>query len=549
MRDATEAGREAFARRAWREAHDALAAADRAGTLDADDLERLATAAHLVGDDDADAWSRAYHRHLAAGHRVAAARCAFLLAMGLFARGEPGRAGGWLARAQRMADGAGDAPETGYLLAFEALELLDRDPAAAVARFARVADMGERAGDPDLATLGTLGHGQALVGTGRLVEGLTRIDEALVAVTADEVSPIVAGVVYCAAIESCVIAFDVRRAAEWTTALSRWCDTQPDLVPFRGQCLAHRSEVLQLQGAWGDAADAAQRACEHLAGAPAVGHALYQRAELLRLRGDLEAAEEAFVAAHRAGREPQPGLALLRLARGDVESARAQIGRALAEAVGPAARARLLGPCVEIALAGGDVPAARTAADELASLAAEMDAPLVRAAADHALGSVLLAEGDAAAALVALRRALTGWHALDVGYQAARVRTTLALACRSLGDDDTAALELEAARLVFDELGATPELSRLAALSGPSAPIPAPAPAPPRGAHPLTAREAEVLTLVARGDTNRQVAAALRISDKTVARHLSNIFTKLDVPSRAAATAWAYEHGVMGPPG
>ncbi len=532
-------GREAFARRAWGEAFDALSAADGRDPLELDDLERLATAAYLVGRDDPDLWARTFHECARIGDASRAARCAFLLCFGLFSRGEVSRAAGWLARAQRALAGADhDGSGQGYVLVFAGLEQLESgEPETALATFERVAALGARFGDRDLGTLGALGHGQSLVALGRTAEGVADLDEAIVAISAEEVSPVVAGIVYCAAIETCQLAFDLRRAQEWTTALDRWCGAQPDLVPFRGQCLVHRSQILQLHGAWRDAADEAQRAFDRLAGTPAAGLALYQQAELHRVQGRRDAAERAYREAHRAGREPQPGLALLRLAQGRVDAALGAIRRVVGEAHGAVARAAVLGPDVEIRLAAGDVAGARASAHELSSIAGHLGAPLVQAAAAQATGTVLLAEGDAEAALDTLRRAWAGWHGLDAPYEAARVRVLVGLACRALGDEDGAAMELDAARWVFDELGAGPDLARVADLAR-AAPD-----APPA---PLTAREAEVMRLVARGRTNREVAAELYISDKTVARHLSNIFAKLGVSSRAAATAWAYEHGLAG---
>jgi DNA-binding CsgD family transcriptional regulator len=535
----TAAGREAFARRAWGAAFDALSEADRAGQLDLDDLERLATAAYLVGRDDPELWARTFHECANGGDCHRAARCGFLLAFGLFSRGEGARAAGWLARAQKALAGADtEGPGHGYLLVFEGLEQIESgDPEVGRTIFEHVAELGERFGDGDLGTLGALGHGQSLIALGRTAEGAAHLDEAIVAVTADEVSAVVAGIVYCAAIETCQRAFDLRRAREWTTALDRWCGEQSDLEPYRGQCLVHRSQILQLHGAWSDAAEEAQRACERLAGAPAVGEAFYQQGELHRVQGHADAADQAYREAHRAGREPQPGLALLRLAQGRVAAASGAIRRVVGEARGPVPRAAVLGAEVEICLAADDVATARAAADELSAIAADLGAPALLAVAAQASGAVLLAEGEARAALDTLRRAWAGWHGLDAPYEAARVRVLVGLACRALGDDDSAAMELDAARWVFDQLGAAPDLARVAELSPPA-----------RGAPPgrLTEREAEVLKLVARGRTNREVATELFISDKTVARHLSNIFAKLGLSSRAAATAWAYEHGLAG---
>jgi len=292
-------------------------------------------------------------------------------------------------------------------------------------------------------------------------------------------------------------------------------------------------------GAWPEALEEARRAAARFlepAGHPAAGAAAYQEAELHRLRGGLAEAEDAYRRASRWGREPQPGLALLRLAQGEGAAARAAIRRALDEAGDRPDRARLLPAFVEIALAAGDLPAARGAAGELAEAAGELDAPLLRATAAAADGEVLLAEGDPRAALAALRAAWAGWQELEAPYEAARARVGIGLACRALGDRDSAAMELDAARWAFQRLGAAPDLARLEALAGDG-----PA-APPGG---LTAREVEVLRLVATGRTNRAIANELVLSERTVERHVSNILTKLGVPSRAAATAWAYEHRLV----
>ncbi len=537
---AVDEARAAFDRNAWVDARDLFSSETDLGP---DDLERLATAAYLTGrvNTAVEAMERAHHAFAQSGEVLRSVRCTFWLGMSLMMHGEHARGGGWFARGQHiLEEQVVDCVERGYLQVPAALHALGSGDAEAAYRgFVGVTAIADRFGDPDLRTLGRLGQGQALLLKGDTTAGMSKVDETMVAVTTGDVSPIVAGIVYCATIIACRDAFDIRRAQEWTSELSRWCATHQDLKPYRGQCLVHRSEIMQLRGEWADAMAEVRRAVDHLSdppGDPVLGMALYQQAELLRLRGELDQAEARYREASEYGHTTQPGLALVRLAQGRLDDASAAIRRALTEADGAVERSRVLAAYVEISLGAGDVDAARAAAGELNGIAARFDSLYLRALVKVAQGSLLLADGDVAGACAALRRAWTAWHELDAPYEGACVRLRMAEACRQLGDHDTANMELDSARRIFEQLGATRDLARVRQLSEPDTAIPAAG---------LTAREIEVLRLMATGATNREIADRLVISEHTARRHLQNIFGKIGVSSRTAATAYAYDHGLV----
>jgi ATP/maltotriose-dependent transcriptional regulator MalT len=536
-------GREAGKRLAWRDAYTSLSVADESGSLVGKDLELLAAAAYLLGhvDECRQALQRAHRAYVATGDPRRAARCVFWVAFTLLLEGDLAPAGGWLARAHRLLEGEQrECAEHGLLLLPAAVQASAAgDHASAETAAARAAEIGARVGDADLLTLALHFQGRGLVEGGRVREGLALLDEAMVAVVAGEVWPPVAGNIYCSMIDACQEVFDLRRAHEWTTALAAWWSKQTDLVTFTGQCLVHRAEIMQLHGAWPEALEETKRACERLAHAAdkyASGAALYRQAELHRARGEFAAAEDAYREASQWGHDVQPGLALLRLAEGKTDAAEASIRRVVDEATDKLRRARLLPAQVEIMLAVGDVAAARAAAGELSKIAEDCDTPALRAAAGQSLGAVLLAEGEARSALGALRHTWDVWRNLDAPYEAARVRVLIALGCRLLGDEESAALELDAARRVFGELGAAPDVTRVEHLTRKYTDA---------EAHGLTPRELQVLRLVATGETNHAIAADLVLAQKTVDRHVTNIFAKLGVSSRAAATAYAYQHRLV----
>jgi DNA-binding NarL/FixJ family response regulator len=542
---AIDTARAAFARQSWREALTDFTAAGESGALDAADHDRAAVCAYLIGEDDrcATAWEAAYRASLVADEPAHAARYAFWLAFILMLRGRMAQAGGWLTRTERLLQDTDlECAATGYLLVPAILEALESgEPSIAHDLAIRATELGDRFDDKDLGAFATLGHGQALIATGDITSGLARLDDVMVSVTSGEVGPVAAGVVYCAVVLECMQLFDMRRASEWTDALGIWCDGQPDLVPYRGQCLVHRSQLQQAAGDWPNAAVSAEAACRRLTEPPhpALGLAHYQQAELHRLVGDFGEAELEYRRARRSGHTPMPGLALLELFRGDPAAAAAGIDLALRESPHQPNRPLLLAAAVDIFLAAANHDGARAAADELATLAHASPSLVLAAMAAHATGSVLVAESNPTAALADLRTAAAAWNALEMPYEGARTAALIGRVCLMSGDRTSATMEFDHSTDVFRELGAVPDLDRLAR----ERPERKGAEAGRRSL--LSAREAEVLRHIAAGKTNREIAAALVLSQHTVSRHLENIFTKVGVTTRAAATAYAYEHGLV----
>jgi DNA-binding CsgD family transcriptional regulator len=537
--------RAAFDYKAWTEAHRLFSACDARKPLSADDCERSAICAYLIGEDESSAeqWARVHNDHLRAGRIERAARCVFWLTLDLFNRGDWARANGWLARGLHLLEERGiDCPEHGLLLVLASRNFLKQGELTAAAdSAARATELAAQFDDPELAVFSRQGSALVKARLGRFPEAAALFDEIMVAVTVDDVSPIGVGVVYCAVIDACQSLFDISRAREWTTALGRWCAEQPDLVAFRGTCLVHRAEIMRRSGDWSHALLEAEQARAwsdtHINSFkyPA-GAAYYELGEIHRLRGDFDAAEIAYRRASEHGRRPEPGLPLLQLARGKQDLAATSIRRLLSEQQGDRVRAGILPAAVHILLATRDVDAARAAAGELAEIANRFDAAALRAFSAHATGAVQLAEGDTLAALATLRQAWMLWQELRAPYEAATVRVLLGLACRQLGDHTGAELDFDAARVVFERLSATPDVARIDDLRVAKRNL---------GAWQLSNRELQVIELVAQGKTNRAIARELSISERTVDRHVSNILLKLELPSRSAATAYAYEHHLL----
>jgi DNA-binding CsgD family transcriptional regulator len=525
----------------WLKVYQELSARDPAG-LAAAELEALAEAAWWLCKADASiaARQRAYAAFRDARDDRGAARAAARLFHEHFYRGEGAVAVGWLRRGFRHLEQDPDGVETGWLQMAEAELRLHQGPLEqAVEGAARAIQTARDHGDADLAAVAMQLQGRALVAQGRISEGLALLDEAMTCVLAGELTPLGTGWVYCSVVLACKDLADLRRAAEWTEAARVWCEALPATTPYsQGLCRIYRGEVLALRGAWDEAEAEMRRAHNELLPHKPQGaaEASYGVGEVLRRRGNLAGAEQAFARAQQLGWDPQPGLALLRLAQGRVEAAAAALRSALAApTVDRFALARLLAAQVVVAIAAGALDQADRAARELAAIADGLSSAAVQATAAMAQGALQLAAGDPAAALEELRRGLGGWRVLGLPYEQAQARLLIGTAQRMLGDEEGGRIEIDAARAGFDRLGAAADAGNAAALLQRG-----------RGsARVLTDREVEVLRLVAAGEHNRDVAAALQISEHTVARHMQNILAKLGVSSRAAATSSALKRGLL----
>ena len=537
MSETVEDARDACAARRWRAAYGLFSAVQSDAPLTIEDTERFATAAYLIGEEREalELWARLHHVCASDGKIDEAARWAFWIALFHLLAGRANHAGGWCARARRLLSSEGsEGAASGYGDIIDGL--IGADGAPPTQRFDTAIELAAKFDDQDLLSIGLLSRGQALILGDAVAEGVRLLDEAMVTVTAGRVTPVLAGVVYCAVILTCQSVFDLERAVQWTRELDAWCAAQPDLVPYRGQCLVHRSELLVNDGDWAAAEREADKALIHLGAASetVVGRAYYQRGEIFRLRGAYGPAVEMYREADLRGFPPQPGAALVMLAQGRKSEAAEALNSAQETSRGAERRLLLLGPLVETLLATGEIGSARRHAEELTHRAAQSGAPLLEATALDTMGRLLLAEGKPQAARSILREALMIWQRLACPYPAARTRRFLGEAQLALGETPAGRADIAAAQEVFVRLGAEPDAALAASLL-----------APERDTGGLTARELEILSRVAAGDTNRQIAAALSISEHTVARHLSNIFDKTGTGNRTEASIYAQKSGLV----
>ena len=501
------------------------------------DHARLAEAAwwHRAFEESMSERQQAYAGFVAAGDDRLAGLLAARLSIEFAMHGEPAVGAGFLERAKRHLREQPDCVERGFVTMVETSMLRTAGRSEdALAQVGEAVACAERFANDDLLAMSLHVEGLLLLDVGRVADGLARMDEAMALILAGTISPYFTGIVYCALIQACLELSDIRRAGDWSDAAGVWCEALPPEAPIIGFCRVNRAEVARIRGAWPEAEAAAALAAEELAAIdPAsAGLAQYQIGEIRRRRGDLAGAAVAYGRAYELGADPQPGLALLRLAQGDAGVAAAALRTALASVPTGPRRARVLAASVEVALATSDVEGARASSDELAAIAAAVGTPAMEATAAAAEGAVLLAEGDAEKAADRLRAAVSLGQDVRTPDETARARARYGEALRALGDDEGAQLALVGALAVFEQLGAGPDAEATRRLLGAPEAIPG----------GLSAREVEVLRLLAAGKTNRDIGVELVISEHTVARHIQNIYAKVGVSSRAAATAFAFAH-------
>jgi DNA-binding CsgD family transcriptional regulator len=533
------AARDACAQYRWDVAYERYRDLAAEGDLPVADVAAFADASWWMGrtDESLTLSEQLYHRCLQGGEAASAARLAIEVGFLWLLRGEPTVGSGWIGRATRLLRDIPECAEHGYLRYLEVLDALDGgDADRAIGLTQEMQALANRHDDQTLCAIAMVYEGIATVGCGHIDDGLALIDEAMLPVRVGAVRPSWAGNLYCQLMALFIDLADVPRARAWTDATERWCDQHSNAAMFVGICRVHRAQLLHLEGAWRDAEQRAAHACQDLAdmNVEVVAAGWYQIGELRRVQGDLDGAEQAFVQANELGRDPQPGLALVRLAQGRPAAAAAAVSAALAGVDQPPKRAPLLAAQVEVADAMGAADVGMRAARELTAIAEAFGTPGLLAAARQAAGTARLLAAEPDRALPLLRDACQRWRELGARYDAARVRELLARTLAAVGDADTAAREHAAAQAVFQDLGAALDLA-----GARGARIP---PDPPGG---LTPREVEVLQQVADGCSNADIATSLTISERTVERHVSNIFLKLEVSSRIDAARFAFANGLV----
>ncbi len=480
VEDALEAGRDALKRFAWSEAFELLNEADRESRLTPDDLGGLGECGWWLArmDDSITAFERAFAGYSESGQPLQAGLAAIWLTKNYFGQGKSTQAMAWFKRAERLIDEHPDALEYGYLLRMRAVMAHEGegDYEAALGYAQQAYEIAERFQNRDLMAISIQDQGRALVGKGDVVKGMELMDEATVAAVSGELAPFWTAGIYCNMITACEELADFGRASEWSEAAKRWCERQA-IAGFPGMCRVYRASIMRLHGDWAEAEREARRACDELTGfnASYAAAALYELGEIRLRFGDVAAAEEAFRQAHEMGRDPQPGLAFIRLMQGNVEAAVRGIERALNEESRDLYRARLLPAQAEILIEAGDLEAAAIPVAEAHSIAESYRTPALRAAADTAQGALHLAGGRAGEARVSLRRASRGWQKVDAPYELAETRTLLGQASVAENDPDAARLEFQAARTSFERLGAIADVRRVNELLGEEATSPSPA--------------------------------------------------------------------------